>query len=288
MAASYQHDIAAWMDGTESLSDGEYRAYHVVCELIYLNNGPIVLHESGIAGRCNQHVLAFRRNFAKLIERGKLRVESGKIMNARAATELTRSQKRTLVEPPADPPQTPATPPPSSRGDHASKPLKTKELAKTEVSSLSFLLPLEDSCLSLEVVEEERSSGRGWNFDEFWKLYPHKVGKDAARPAFEKARKSGRVAFPDLMAGLRSYTTKTDDRPWCNPSTWLNQGRWQDQPAENNGGKRGSAAAAAGRLAKQIESGELTFAPRPVRPSLLYAASGNNVLLLPKGGRRES
>ena len=44
MVAFYKHDIAAWMDGTESLSDRAYRAYHVIVQMIYLNEGPIALN----------------------------------------------------------------------------------------------------------------------------------------------------------------------------------------------------------------------------------------------------
>jgi uncharacterized protein YdaU (DUF1376 family) len=95
MVAYYQHNITAWMDGTESLSDGQYRAYHIICQLIYLTNGPIVMHESGIAGRCNQHPLAFRSNFKKLVDAGKLRLtEDGKIANTRASFELEKISRR--------------------------------------------------------------------------------------------------------------------------------------------------------------------------------------------------
>lgn len=66
-------------------------------------------------------------------------------------------------------------------------------------------------------------------FDEFWSIYPHKIGKPKAREAFLKARK--RAPFEEIMAGLRAYVAKTDDRPWCNPATWLNQDRWGDEPA---------------------------------------------------------
>lgn len=66
-------------------------------------------------------------------------------------------------------------------------------------------------------------------FDEFWALYPHKVGKRKAEESFRKARK--RASFDEIMAGLRRYVAKTDDRPWCNPATWLNQDRWTDAPA---------------------------------------------------------
>ena len=65
MVAYYQHDIAAWMDGTEGLSDGEYRVYHIICQLIYLKDGPIVMHETGIAGRCHQHVLALHQGWER-------------------------------------------------------------------------------------------------------------------------------------------------------------------------------------------------------------------------------
>jgi len=69
------------------------------------------------------------------------------------------------------------------------------------------------------------------SFDGFWQAYPHKVGKDAARTSFDRVRKSGRVAYPALLEGLRRYVaSKPVDRSWCNPATWLNQGRWADEP----------------------------------------------------------
>lgn len=72
------------------------------------------------------------------------------------------------------------------------------------------------------------SPARG-EFDQFWALFPNKVGKADASKAFVKARQ--RVDFHTMMDGLARYVRKTDDRPWCNPSTWLNQDRWADEPA---------------------------------------------------------
>lgn len=66
-------------------------------------------------------------------------------------------------------------------------------------------------------------------FDEFWSLYPNKVGKRDAEKAFVKALK--RASLTAILTGLRRYVAKTDDRPWCNPATWLNQDRWADEPA---------------------------------------------------------
>lgn len=67
------------------------------------------------------------------------------------------------------------------------------------------------------------------DFEKLWSIYPHKVGKPVAEKAFAKALK--RASFEAILAGLRRYVAKTDDRPWCNLSTWLNQDRWADAPA---------------------------------------------------------
>ncbi|MHC5307536.1 hypothetical protein [Bartonella sp. LJL80] len=64
----------------------------------------------------------------------------------------------------------------------------------------------------------------------FWPAYPHKVGKPVALKAFLKARTSNNLE--SIMAGLRGYIAhKPPDRSWMNPATFLNQERWNDQPA---------------------------------------------------------
>jgi hypothetical protein len=71
-------------------------------------------------------------------------------------------------------------------------------------------------------------------FDDFWSLYPNKTGKGAGRKAWDKAVQ--RAEAEVIMAGLHRYVNKRDDRNWCNPSTWLNQDRWEDQTVR--GGKK--------------------------------------------------
>lgn len=124
----------------------------------------------------------------------------------------------------------------------SSKPLGKKQedlyraYAPIPTPILSSLSSSPDS-LNLEADSEERSSGRDLDFDTFWVQYPHKVGKGAARKSFAAALK--KVKMNDLMAALHRYAAKQDDRPWCNPATWLNQERWLDQPAPNNGSTNG-------------------------------------------------
>lgn len=82
---------------------------------------------------------------------------------------------------------------------------------------------------SLREKESARAEQESW-WLEFWAMFPNKVGKADAGKAFLRAIK--RVDRKTMIEGLRRYVSKTDDRPWCNPSTWLNQDRWADMPAQ--------------------------------------------------------
>lgn len=88
-----------------------------------------------------------------------------------------------------------------------------------------------------EVGEEEEGDtcslrsqdARAPEFDEFWEVYPNKVGRPAAERAFSKAIKG--ASFDEIVAGAKSYANKTDDRQWCSPVKWLEEERWNDRPA---------------------------------------------------------
>jgi len=74
------------------------------------------------------------------------------------------------------------------------------------------------------------------DFDQFWAAYPHKVGKNACERKYGillKKAKHPDLLHQEILAGLERYKeTKPEWRSWCNPLTFLNQGRWQDEPAE--------------------------------------------------------
>lgn len=71
-------------------------------------------------------------------------------------------------------------------------------------------------------------------FEIWYAEYPHKIGSGAAEKAYRAAL--ARASPEVLMQGLRHYiATKPPDRAWCAPAVWLNQKRWLDEPAENDG-----------------------------------------------------
>lgn len=73
-------------------------------------------------------------------------------------------------------------------------------------------------------------------FNIFWTEWPNKVGKPAAVKALAAARKRG-AAFDAIMNGVANYIRdKPPDRSWLNPATFLNQNRWEDQPAKVENG----------------------------------------------------
>ena len=81
----------------------------------------------------------------------------------------------------------------------------------------------------IEPIKKDSISG----FDEFWQACPRRVGKEAARKAYEKAARS--TSRETLMAGIRRYAASRagqDEQYTVHPATWLNQGRWADEGSQ--------------------------------------------------------
>lgn len=70
------------------------------------------------------------------------------------------------------------------------------------------------------------------SFDEFWETYPRKAGKQKARTKFEAALK--RASAQQILDGVHRLAgdpnLPTEKRFIPHPSTWLEQGRWDDEP----------------------------------------------------------
>lgn len=76
------------------------------------------------------------------------------------------------------------------------------------------------------------SGGVGKGFEQFWKLYPRKVGKDKAEKAWARI-KPDQALFDEIIAALAKHSTSHDwtkDNGQFIPhaSTWLNGKRWRD------------------------------------------------------------
>jgi hypothetical protein len=81
--------------------------------------------------------------------------------------------------------------------------------------------------------ESAQTNARENAFAEFWEAYPKKVGKKDAYKAFCKLSKAD---WPKLVPAVeqqkQSKQWQKDEGQFIpNPSTWLNQGRWDDDLA---------------------------------------------------------
>ena len=97
--------------------------------------------------------------------------------------------------------------------------------------------------------------------ETFWPAFPNKCGKPRALSAFLKAR--GRDSLENIMAGLNRYIDqKPPDRPWLNPTTFLNQERWNDQPAPILEKKNAKFANDKQSTARKVTEAMRRFAPQ--------------------------
>lgn len=74
-------------------------------------------------------------------------------------------------------------------------------------------------------------------FAQFWQAYPKKTGKKAALKAWKNAK--DKPVLPALLAALEKQKTwaqwlRDGGQYIPNPATWLNQGRWNDEPPESH------------------------------------------------------
>jgi len=80
-------------------------------------------------------------------------------------------------------------------------------------------------------------------FDEFWKLYPRKEAKAAARKAWDKVTQ--KIEPQEIIDGLTAYSFSPDPKFRPLPASWINGQRWEDEasvhqlhPAGSTSGRR--------------------------------------------------
>ena len=82
-------------------------------------------------------------------------------------------------------------------------------------------------------VDAPKKDLQAERFDEFWKLYPRKVGKAAALKSWKKIKPTAELferILTAVEAAKNSQQWQKDGGQFIpHPATWLNQGRWDDE-----------------------------------------------------------
>lgn len=103
---------------------------------------------------------------------------------------------------------------------------------------MQIALQANDVCNAEREREREnntpsKSSSDSAEFETFWAEYPRKVGKIAAQKAFTKALNVAPLdQITQALAVLRQDMRGKDPRFIPHPATWLNEGRWDDEPPQ--------------------------------------------------------
>ena len=203
-----------FLEGTIGLSFEVKGAYAIVLDLIYMRDGRLPDDARYIAGQLGCSVRKWTAILAELVAAGKLRVVGGIISNFRAdyLTEESRSYQ-------------------DKQREIAGKPRKNNAQRQPKPSQ-SEPEPEREANASLSIARTGPTAteiARG--FVLFWTEYPKRVGKDAAAKSFANAmrRAGGSDPLETIMDGLRRALPGWDDPQFIpNPTTWLNQGRWED------------------------------------------------------------
>lgn len=99
--------------------------------------------------------------------------------------------------------------------------IKTDNIGTARADSLN-LIPETLKPMRSEIMDD---------FDIFYQSYPKKVGKDKAKESWKKKRPPLDIVLQALQWQIQSEDWKKESGKYIpHPATYLNQGRWQDEP----------------------------------------------------------
>lgn len=118
----------------------------------------------------------------------------------------------------------------SSEEEHAASPLEARVHAVLKDAEA-----LRETVIARRAELKAHITALRVGFDAFWQVYPKKVGKDTAWKAWQRRHPTDELAAMILAA----LAWQIHQDAWLerggkfvpNPTTWLNGGRWQDEPS---------------------------------------------------------
>lgn len=107
-------------------------------------------------------------------------------------------------------------------------------------------------------VKAKKPNGYTDDFENFWHTYPRRIEKKSAFKAWKTALKSGATA-DEITAGAARYAKYRAGEPerfTKHPSTWLNQGCWEDEYSTAGNGYGYNGYSSGGIVARTPEDAE--------------------------------
>ena len=208
----------------------QFGVYWMICTLIYSRRASVPNDPVWLAGRFHRSTdtRTIKASIEALLKMkggdGKSRLEllpSGELMVNRCRDELEMAANRMRT----------ASENGVKSGQSRNRNKENQDDAGTTFKSENELSPSPSPSPSPRTPIVPKGTKYSLEFETFWEAWPHKVGKDAAWRKWQD-RKADRPPIAAILVAIDQYRrTKPHDRAWCNPATWIHQGRWGDQPA---------------------------------------------------------
>lgn len=214
-----------WIAGTLLLNHEQRGVYDTLINLIYSNGGPVkASKEWPRAFGCDRERLW--QILTELVDLEKITKKYNVFSNERCENEIEKTVYR--IENARENGKT------GGRGKRKNKDLQEPNPLADEKLTENLALTTTTTTITNDSSNEESTrEARVSDFEQWWSMYPHKVGKGDARKAFLVA--ITKTSLITLIDGVKRYeANRPTDRPWCNPGTWLRQERWNDHPDDQS------------------------------------------------------
>jgi hypothetical protein len=121
----------------------------------------------------------------------------------------------------------------------------------------TVIRPPKNTKVKEQQVKENQTKEIEQEFNNFWDIYPRKVGKEQARKAFI-ANKNKLGAIMDGVRRMAADPNLPDKQFIPHASTWLNRGGWDDEPYPEQNRRLTNAERAAQIALKYVEQERAT------------------------------
>lgn len=222
----YQFNIADYQSHTRHLTPIEDICYRRMLDWIYLHEKPLPSEHKEIArililNDCLTSVEQVLNEYFTLVEQG--------YVNVRAMSEIELFNEKLEKASKAGKASAEA------RKHKIKQTLKQSQQTfnerSTDVQPNKKQETLNNNHKPLTNIKPIRANALDDGFNEFWNVYPKKVGKEAARKSWIKENPKIQTVLNTLRWQIESDAWQKQDGQFIpNPATYINQGRWADEP----------------------------------------------------------
>lgn len=222
----YSFHISDFRRSTAHMTHEQKGVYRELLDAYYFSSGNLPAELAALSRIVSVHTDSERTALAGAVAKF-FDIKNGKLTHKRADLEIGKIRAKSL----------------SAKASAEAKYRKRREKEPCErISERSanghanaMLITNQEPITIFKESEREKPISTQENFAEFWSIYPRHVAKQSALKAYNQARQRG-VSHEDIIAGARQFADECRGREqrWiAHPATWLNAGRWDDEPGAN-------------------------------------------------------